>query len=300
VIQITRIPFLDPYHRRRPDAAFTTCPGCKQTYQPAARMACCPHPVISPNRLLTAGDGKSQIAVREKKTRNRAKTGKRPPLVLEEPYFLQQVGESDLWFGRFVTFRDLGSERTLTKVAQIYQTEYSGVRAQAKEYKWEIRARAYDTECEKERRALARKLQRKRVERDLSLVDAGKTIVAAEYRALLKEVVERRGTTGLDFDELTSAYEKLVKLGRLLIGESTENIQADTAEMANERRLRDAVHDIQQDLQERETSHPDESPEDRSAWLEQRLDWGAEDYNADRAALAQAVVGYITTSQAEN
>lgn len=255
--------------------------------------------MLLPRCLLTAGNGNAQIVVREKKTGGRLKTGKRPPLVLEEPYYVQQLGESPLWFARFVIFRDLGPERTITEVAKICHLRYSGVRDQSKEDKWDIRARAYDAERDEERRIAARKLERKRIARDLALVDAGKGIIAAEYRELVKQVVENRATTGLSFDELTSAFEKLVKLGRLLTGESTEHVIHETPAMQAEKKLRDAVHDIQLAIQERELTHPDESPEDRDRFIELRIKWGVEDYQIDNAVLTQAVLGHITTSQAE-
>lgn len=66
----------------------------------------------------------------------------------------QQPGESDLWFARFLSYRDLGRGRTLAKVAQTLARSDSHVRQYAGPHHWTERAAAWDVEQQRKHLAL--------------------------------------------------------------------------------------------------------------------------------------------------
>jgi hypothetical protein len=57
------------------------------------------------------------------------------------------------------------------------------------------------------------------------------------------------------------------------------------AKAVQERRLRDAVRDIQNDINQWSQAHPKARPKAREAFIQQRASWGSEDYGVEYETL---------------
>lgn len=262
MIQITGIPKVNPYHRKPIIADFTVCPGCRQTYQPAYRLAVCPHPIISPARLFPVD---TQIAIRH---RNRPKTGPRPPLVLEEPFYFLQIGEDPLRHEGLQIYLQGGPGYTLTAVAKKWQKHYSFVRKVRDEDKWEIRRHAYFREQEVLKQIETQKIIKKDTADMLKVVRGSLRLCSLEVAKLLKAAESGKGQA-MTHSELDKKIETHVKLYRLLQEQSTEIIKHEAPEIVRERQLRDAVTLIQDSVEEqRKAGIDDEKIQDlQSRWI---------------------------------
>lgn len=294
MIQITGIPRLNPYRHRRssPDADFTTCPLCRQTYQPGVRLACCPHPIISPMRLFPVD---TRIAIRKFKSKD-----KRPPLVLEEPYYFQQIAETDVRFNAFKMWLDLGEKRTIIAVARRLHKSYTIVRRWADEDKWTVRLQAFNRDQDIERRAARKKLLQKD-EADMFRLARGLGRITAKGLAQLVKDAEAGKVEEIGYDKLRAGAETTVKLLRLLHEQSTENIAHDTPDLKKERKFKGALLDAQETLQDLLAAHPEATDEDIERFRDQAIDWAADFSQVDRGELSAAIGGKVDeTSTAEN
>lgn len=81
----------------------------------------------------------------------------------------RQKGESAQAYEAFVTYRDMGSERSLQAVSQRLSKSIPLIKRWSREKKWVERVRAYDNELEKEARAKAVKDRKAMTERHIGI-----------------------------------------------------------------------------------------------------------------------------------
>jgi hypothetical protein len=251
MIQITGIPKL---RRWKPSPAnFIDCARCGVNYQPTYRSIFCPHALSSPTRLLGTGSHAALVPAKPKKQST-------PALVLEEPFWDQQKNETRAEFELYLYYEGLGARRTVIAVARHFQKtdkvqggqqaglkvpiNYAYYRKVCEKNKWDVRVAAREREDDRIRNRLMREHHKKRVLADLAVIDAGRQAVASELRDTLAELQAQGKRLDLPLDVLMATYEKITKLERLLMGESTENIVTDTPDMIRERKLRDAVNHV--------------------------------------------------------
>lgn len=291
IFGIKRIPKPTPPY---PKADFIGCPYCKQTYA-AYRSPLCPHP-IQPTRQLGAGDGENaQIALRKSKIKK-----KRAPRIFELPYYKRQPWENEKRWRAFSLWISLEEERSLAEVGR--RLGYSAaklIERWSSEDNWKLRFDAYLNDQVATEIAAVKKKWKERTKQMLGLIDSGIALLSAEFDARLA-AVEQGQSGDMSIENLISKTAELTKLVELLQGRATEHVVHDTPAMQEQKKIRDIVHDIQEAIQKRDLSHPDESAEDRERFIELNIQWAEEDYQIDREVLTQAVLGHITTSQAEN
>lgn len=311
MIYILGIRKLRPRGPQPPD--FVDCRHCGTTYDPTFRLFVCPHPIFHLNRLI--GDGAPAPLAKLGETQ--AERIARAPFVMEEPYWERQQGEPADAFAKFLDYLEMGSGRTLIAIARKWQkngktksngskgfapSNYSQIRKLSERYKWEIRAISFDREQNRIRFAVLADEHKKRVKADLVVIDAGRQIIADEMRDILRDM-KRGRRIGIPFDQLVTSYEKLVKLSRLIMDQSTEHIVTEGAEVIRERKLRDAVIAVRRSLEEWRSEHPDAPGDDFAFMQNHYVVWGADFYTIDRKELAAAVLsGYAVdeTSTATN
>jgi hypothetical protein len=81
----------------------------------------------------------------------------------------RQKGESAQAYEAFVTYRDMGSERSLQAVSQRLSKSIPLIKRWSREKNWVERVRAYDNELEKEARAKAVKDRKAMTERHIGI-----------------------------------------------------------------------------------------------------------------------------------
>lgn len=148
----------------------------------------------------------------------------------------RQKGESAQAFEAFVTYRDMGTERSITKVVQELNKTRALIGRWSSQWEWKERVRAYDNELEKEARkkavadrkamterhiGIAMQLQKKALEalstlsvEDMSPKDVKEYIkMATDLERLNRTLEEESGRNGNEAasslaDSIISAYQK--------------------------------------------------------------------------------------------
>lgn len=148
----------------------------------------------------------------------------------------RQKGESAQAFEAFAKYRDLGTERSITKVVQELNKTRALIGRWSSQWEWKERVRAYDNELEKEARkkavadrkamterhiGIAMQLQKKALEalstlsvEDMSPKDVKEYIkMATDLERLNRTLEEESGKSGGEAsaslaDSIISAYQK--------------------------------------------------------------------------------------------
>lgn len=148
----------------------------------------------------------------------------------------RQKGESEKAYEAFAAYRDMGPERSITKVSQSLNKTRALIGRWSSQWNWTERARAYDNELEKEARAkavkdrkamtdrhigIAMQLQKKALEalgslsvEDMSPKDIKEYIkMATDLERLNRTLEEESGKGGSDAptqlaDTIISVYKK--------------------------------------------------------------------------------------------
>ena len=81
----------------------------------------------------------------------------------------RQKGESAQAYEAFVTYRDMGAERSVTRVSQSLNKSRGLIGRWSSQWNWTERVRAYDNELEKEARAKAVKDRKAMTERHIGI-----------------------------------------------------------------------------------------------------------------------------------
>src|SRR5262245_8359076 len=71
-------------------------------------------------------------------------------IVLPSAPWDQMPGESDIAYGQFCRYRDMGRDRTVAKVAFALQRSPGHLNNQAHDWRWVARARAFDAELDRQ------------------------------------------------------------------------------------------------------------------------------------------------------
>jgi hypothetical protein len=180
-------------------------------------------------------------------------------LVLQEPFWCRQPGESSKHYEKFRHYLESGPDRSILKTAHFWRkdgafqkglraddhipTNYSWFRQLARDFKWEVRAAAYQQVLDAERFALMQKQDKERTELALANVDQGNRVIAHQLHQLVDEL-EAGYARKIPFADLALAQERLMRLSQLLIGKPTERVSVENAALERERRLAQCVTDI--------------------------------------------------------
>lgn len=197
-------------------------------------------------------------------------------LVLRDPLFERQHRESSAAWQAFVLYRDDESGRSIRKVGQELGKSEALISRWSSHWKWTVRVQAYEAEKDRERLALAKKSRIDAIERQLKLASDLLTIVGAHVKDKLERIAA--GELPLSALEIVRWLEIGVKIERLALGEPTEHTMTDTPEMAQERRLRDAVATVRDSMRE-----------DPALQQELVIEWAVQEFNVDLARLLEAV-----------
>ncbi|WNI20397.1 hypothetical protein [Actinacidiphila sp. ITFR-21] len=128
----------------------------------------------------------------------------------------RQPKESALKYGQFMTFRDLGRARTLTKAAEKLTLAHGHVRNVAAEFRWRERVEAYDRHLDRLYEATWLEERRKAAETDAKILGAVTGKLAQRLMTLRAEDL----SVG-DFIRLTDVT---MRHRRVLFGDPTETI----------------------------------------------------------------------------
>jgi hypothetical protein len=133
----------------------------------------------------------------------------------ESPWSYPLPGESSESFSRFKQYRDLGAQRTFTKVAQTSNISVSAVAQMARTNRWRDRAWSYDWH---ERRLAELALARERRQARETSIKIAMAMQSIGVHGLveLQRKVERGEALNLSVNELTT----MAKLGQDLIDQS--------------------------------------------------------------------------------
>lgn len=104
----------------------------------------------------------------------------------------QQPGESAKAFEAFAAYRDMGTERSIRKVAQQLNKSNALIARWSKNYEWPDRARAYDRELDRQAREQAVRSVRQMTDRHIRIAMQFKPKRCGRWRTLTKRSSRRR------------------------------------------------------------------------------------------------------------
>lgn len=129
----------------------------------------------------------------------------------------RQKGESEKAYEAFAAYRDMGPERSITKVSQSLNKTRALIGRWSSQWNWTERARAYDNELEKEARAKAVKDRKAMTDRHIGIA-----------MQLQKKALEALGSLSVedmspkDIKEYIKMATDLERLNRTLEEESSK------------------------------------------------------------------------------
>lgn len=151
------------------------------------------------------------------KNRRRKKAPQVQRNVLSDPWE-QQPGESMKAFEVFCAYRDLGPKRSIERAAHLSGKRWTNyVRSWSAKYHWVARAKAYDVEQDRKKRALEDAEREKMAERHLKVSMA---MIDKAFQA-----VEKMKPESLMAQDVSRLVEVASKLERLTRGEKTESVE---------------------------------------------------------------------------
>lgn len=212
----------------------------------------------------------------------------RQPIVLQDPFWERQKGESAKAFEAFVLYRDAGASRSTAKVARELGKSKTLIDRWSGLWKWVPRVQAYDNHVDRERMVTAQQLRRDAIERHINLGQSMQHVGAAYIKDWL-EKIERGDLPALTAKDVKELVDVGVKIERLGIGEPTEHTLTDTPEMATERRLRDAVATVRASMRE-----------DPDVPQEVLVEWAVAEFNVDMDALMAGLSSEVQVSNVDN
>lgn len=142
----------------------------------------------------------------------------------QEALWEQQPGESSKAFEAFATYRDMGTERSIRKVAQQLNKSNALIARWSKSYGWPERVRAYDRELDRQARAQAVRSVRQMTDRHIRIA---MQLQAKAVRAL-ENLDEAQLTPKMMLAFLTKATE-LERMNRLSEAGLDENGQKEAS-----------------------------------------------------------------------
>lgn len=140
----------------------------------------------------------------------------------------RQKGESAQAYEAFVTYRDMGPERSVTRVSQSLNKSRGLIGRWSSQWNWTERVRAYDNELEKEARAKAVKDRKAMTERHIGIA---MQVQKKALEALASLSVEDMSPK--DVKEYIKMATDLERLNRTLEEESSKGRDSDPAQLAD-------------------------------------------------------------------
>lgn len=136
----------------------------------------------------------------------------------------RQKGESDKAYEAFVTYRDMGTNRSIRAVAQKLSKSRTQIGKWSSGWEWTERVRAYDNELEKEARAKAVKDRKEMTDRHIKIA------MQLQKKALeALTSLEAEAMTPKDIKEFIKMATDLERLNRTLEEESGRSSEASTS-----------------------------------------------------------------------
>lgn len=140
----------------------------------------------------------------------------------------RQKGESAQAYEAFVTYRDMGAERSVTRVSQSLNKSRGLIGRWSSQWNWTERVRAYDNELEKEARAKAVKDRKAMTERHIGIA---MQVQKKALEALASLSVEDMSPK--DVKEYIKMATDLERLNRTLEEESSKGRDGGPAQLAD-------------------------------------------------------------------
>ncbi|MER6828844.1 hypothetical protein ABT352_22885 [Streptosporangium sp. NPDC000563] len=128
----------------------------------------------------------------------------------------RQPGETAKKHGQFITYRDLGLVRTLTKVAEKLTLSYGHTRNLAADYLWQQRAAAWDAHNTRQYQAMLEQERRRAAEADATILRA--------MTGLVGQALPNMRPDTMTWTEFTRLAETTMRLRRQLFGDPTDTI----------------------------------------------------------------------------
>lgn len=130
----------------------------------------------------------------------------------------RQKGESDKAYEAFVTYRDMGTDRSIRAVAQKLAKSRTQIGKWSSGWEWTERVRAYDNELEKEARAKAIKGRKDMTDRHIKIA------MQLQKKALeALTSLEAKAMAPKDIKEFIKMATDLERLNRTIEGDSKGN-----------------------------------------------------------------------------
>lgn len=140
----------------------------------------------------------------------------------------RQKGESAQAYEAFVSYRDMGAERSVTRVSQSLNKSRGLIGRWSSQWNWTERVRAYDNELEKEARAKAVKDRKAMTERHIGIA---MQVQKKALEALASLSVEDMSPK--DVKEYIKMATDLERLNRTLEEESSKGRDSGPAQLAD-------------------------------------------------------------------
>ncbi len=140
----------------------------------------------------------------------------------------RQKGESAQAYEAFVTYRDMGPERSVTRVSQSLNKSRGLIGRWSSQWNWTERVRAYDNELEKEARAKAVKDRKAMTERHIGIA---MQVQKKALEALASLSVEDMSPK--DVKEYIKMATDLERLNRTLEEESSKGRDSGPTQLAD-------------------------------------------------------------------
>ena len=149
----------------------------------------------------------------------------------------RQKGESAQAYEAFTTYRDMGAERSLTKVSQALNKTRTLLGRWSSTWNWQERVRAYDNELEKEARARAIRGRKDMTERHIKIAmqvqkKALEALASLSVEDMSPKDVKEYIKMATDLERLNRAFEEESSKG----GGDAPTQLADTIVAAYQRR----------------------------------------------------------------
>lgn len=132
------------------------------------------------------------------------------------PPWDRQPGESAKKYGQFVTYRDLGLVRTLTKAAEKLTLSYGHTRNIATAHLWQQRVAAWDAHNTQQYQAMLEQERRRAAESDATILRA--------MTGLVGQALPNMRPDKMTWAEFTRLAETTMRLRRQLFGDPTSTI----------------------------------------------------------------------------
>jgi hypothetical protein len=199
----------------------------------------------------------------------------RPPIDLSDDRYLwdRQPRESDLMYGRFKQFRDLGRRRSLTALAKLLteigdRLTYGTIKYNAHIYRWTERAQAWDADQDDLDREQVTQARRDMIKRHIRIASALTVKALTAFKAIPAEELDPADVvrliklaSDLELRALGEPHQIISVTGPGGGPIQTEELsQLDTT--ARRQRLKDVLNELARRLQQTNDTADDDEEEE--------------------------------------